>query len=133
MSVNLKVFDISDPILKLDIKFAFGGDSASFLKAVEDYDGKVAEDHGEFTTGIVFANRPDPAKSPTFWIWVQKFNGSVEAYSFVGHELIHFLQEVLEWKEFPLSGDTSESCAAYYEYILEQILTILRGLRRRKK
>jgi len=133
MTAAIARYEIADPVYKQQIFFCIGGNDKQLLKLITEVDGRLERDPGEFSDGIVITNRPDPDSAPTFWIWMRSFNGSVADYSFLTHEMVHLLQELLTWLEISLCPATTEPCAAFFECLFEQILNILRKRRTNAK
>lgn len=114
------------PPYKQKIFFCFGGTPEEFLKAVAEEDGGVAEDHGEFSSGICIPNRMTKEVAPTFWLWMKMFRGTVNDYAFLVHETNHLNFHILSWLEIPQTEDTMEPVAALQECLFEQVLSCIR-------
>jgi len=124
--MQFKCYDLQEPTYKQRIKFCIGGNPEQLLEYIKKIDGELAEDPGEFQTGIVIVNRKDETVAPTFWFWMRSFRGTIASYAFLSHEMVHLLESLLTWLEIKLCPETTEPCAGLFEHLFEQVLRILR-------
>jgi hypothetical protein len=120
------------PIYDLKVTVFIGAAIECRLLACETYGDKLSDESKEFILDSVDGYFSDSARGMSFimkvgnstryCIWLESFNGSIQDWKTLTHELQHHPSQALGSLGMIRSDDSEEAYAYYSEWVAEQIM-----------
>lgn len=121
----MKYFKIEGEFLKTDLHCVINCSHKEFIDYVNKNWGGYDDEPNKEVVGILVDVENPKTKEQRFFLWLDKFDGSVEHIAMLSHELNHFTFRVLGERGVGIASDDNEVFCYYQELFLEKILNKL--------
>ncbi len=114
-------FQINEPVFRSSLYIFVGGSFDEMIKVLKDRWPDFALDNKfKNSSGLTFVHEADFLYH---FIWLKKYDGSIESQGVLTHELLHFVMDTMKTKNMLLDEVSANEPACYLlEYYFTECL-----------